>query len=134
MAHKAQAGPNGPENNYDLYYAYSEDLGRTWKSSAGEIVAVVDEISSSGTLRNTILPDTEGIRVVEIPKGSGILNQEGQCVDGLGGVFVLNRENRSGKEKWTVYWKRGQDQGICLLLIFVIFLGSSFAFFEIRGN
>jgi len=108
VAHKAQAGPNGPENNYDLYYAYSEDLGRTWNSSGGEIVALINEGSETGG--NTILPDTKGIRVFEIPKGSGILNQEGQCVDGLGGIYVLNRENRSGAEKWTIYWKRERDQ------------------------
>jgi hypothetical protein len=25
----AQAGPNGPENNHDLYYAWSPDAGET---------------------------------------------------------------------------------------------------------
>lgn len=37
--HKAQAGPNGPENNEGLYYASSPDLGKTWKSSDGTIIA-----------------------------------------------------------------------------------------------
>ncbi|KKY15442.1 putative dockerin type 1 [Diplodia seriata] len=45
-AHKAQAGPNGPENNYDLCYAWSADGGGVWRggeeAGAGETVVLAD--------------------------------------------------------------------------------------------
>lgn len=69
-AHKQQAGPNGPENNYDLIYASSDDMGKTWKSSDGTTIALLD-----GKEENTILPESNA-RIFEIPMGSGILNQE----------------------------------------------------------
>lgn len=106
-----------------------------WRGVGGEVVAVLgvgdgdgdgDGMDGSegsenrvvcggkgkGKVGNSILPETRGIKVFDIPKGSGILNQEGQCVDGSGGVFVLNRENRSGEERWVVYWKSGGDSGM----------------------
>src|SRR6266536_4926433 len=39
--HKQQASPNGPENSHDLNYAYSDDLGDTWKGSDGKIMAMI---------------------------------------------------------------------------------------------
>ncbi|KAA8576511.1 hypothetical protein EYC84_006621 [Monilinia fructicola] len=96
-AHKQQAGPNGPENNYDLNYACSDDGGKTWKSSDGSTIAVLD-----GKEGNTILPGFEA-RVFEIPMGSGILNQEAQAVDWDGGFWVLNRENMAGEQQWILY-------------------------------
>ncbi|RAL63133.1 hypothetical protein DID88_004215 [Monilinia fructigena] len=96
-AHKQQAGPNGPENNYDLNYAYSDDVGKTWKSSNGNTIAVLD-----GNEGNTILSGYEA-RVFGIPMGSGILNQEAQAVDWDGGFWVLNRENMSRGQQWILY-------------------------------
>ncbi|KAF5878527.1 putative dockerin type 1 protein [Botrytis fragariae] len=96
-AHKQQAGPNGPENNYDLNFAYSEDVGRTWKSSDGTTLAVLD-----GKEENTILPQSKA-RVFEIPMGSGILNQEAQAVDRKGNFWVLNRGNSAGEQQWILY-------------------------------
>ncbi|KAF7923569.1 hypothetical protein BELL_0005g00220 [Botrytis elliptica] len=98
-AHKQQAGPNGPENNYDLNFAYSEDVGKTWKSSDGTILAVLD-----GKEENTILPQSKA-RVFEIPMGSGILNQEAQAADRKGGFWVLNRENSAGEQQWIIYYR-----------------------------
>ncbi|KAH8602796.1 hypothetical protein B0O99DRAFT_604336 [Bisporella sp. PMI_857] len=97
-AHKQQAGPNGPENNHDLNYAFSDDLGETWKNSDGATLAVLANQDV-----NTIRPGAYGIRVFEIPMGSGILNQEAQAADWEGGFWVLNRENRSGSQRWVVY-------------------------------
>jgi hypothetical protein len=95
-AHKQQAGPNGPENNHDLNYAFSDDLGETWKNSDGKTIAA---------LETSILPGAEGVRVFEIPMGSGILNQEAQTADWEGGFWALNREKVDGKERWAVYRK-----------------------------
>jgi hypothetical protein len=51
----------------------------------------------------TIKPGAIGARVLEIPMGSGILNQKTQTVDWKGRFWVLNRENRSGEERWMLY-------------------------------
>lgn len=75
-----QAGPNGPENNHDLHYMYSEDEGVTWYNTLGKKLSVPVDVS-----QDTL--------VVEIPKFSGIMNQEGQFVDTKNRVHVLGREN-----------------------------------------
>jgi hypothetical protein len=102
-AHKQQAGPNGPENNYDLNYAFSEDRGETWRSSDGLVMAKLG--SKEGEIETTIKPDAKGARVFEIPMLSGILNQEGQAADWDGGFWALNRENVEGNEFWLVYYR-----------------------------
>jgi hypothetical protein len=108
-AHKQQAGPNGPENNFDLNYAYSDDLGRIWESSDGEPLAELG--SSFATDEDTIKPGANGARVFEIPMGSGILNQEAQAVGWNGSFWVLNRENGTGSQKWIVYCR--DPDGMC---------------------
>lgn len=75
-----QAGPNGPENNHDLHYMYSDDAGKSWYNTWNEKVPVPVDIH-----QNTL--------AAEIPKNSGIMNQEGQCVGHAGQVHVLGREN-----------------------------------------
>lgn len=105
-AHKQQAGPNGPCNNHDLNYAFSDDLGKTWKASAGRILASIQGNETFGA-QNSIMPGADGVRVFDIPMGSGILNQEGQAADGDGGFWALNRELLPGpvgvSEHWMVY-------------------------------
>ncbi|KAI9933511.1 hypothetical protein ASPWEDRAFT_116380 [Aspergillus wentii DTO 134E9] len=98
-AHKAQAGPNGPENNEGLYHACSSDGGVTWTNSIQEPVAVLSSKVGSG------LDSQDGrLRVKDIPRDSGIMNQEAQYVDDDGGIHVLNRENTSGQEIWMHYY------------------------------
>ncbi|OMP83567.1 hypothetical protein BK809_0004948 [Diplodia seriata] len=108
-AHKAQAGPNGPENNYDLCYAWSADGGGVWRggeeAGAGETVVLAD-LGREESVR----PGTEGIRAFGIEKGNGVLNQEGQCVALDGAFYVLNRqkwgEGEGQKvERWMLYWR-----------------------------
>lgn len=103
-AHKQQAGPNGPENNYDLNYAFSEDKGETWKSSDGSVLAKVGSKEEKG-VETTIKPCADGARVFKIPMHSGILNQEGQAVDLEGGFWALNREKVEGEQKWIAYYR-----------------------------
>jgi hypothetical protein len=102
-AHKQQAGPNGPENNYDLNYAYSDDGGITWKSSNELVVAKLGNFEEG--VPATIKDDVVGARVFEIPMGSGILNQEAQCADWAGGFWALNRERINRQQTWMVYYR-----------------------------
>lgn len=94
VVHKRQAGPNGPENNENLCYAFSDDKGRTWQlpGSGDYINANVGIIGTS----------SEAV-AVRIPRDSGIMNQESQCVDTLGNFHVLNRDNVDGAEHWKHY-------------------------------
>ncbi|KAF8866422.1 hypothetical protein BDZ45DRAFT_667700 [Acephala macrosclerotiorum] len=108
-AHKQQAGPNGPENNFDLNYAFSDDLGQTWRNSACRLLADLRGWKD-GSVENTIKPGAEGARVFEIPMHSGILNQESQAADWDGGFWVLNREKVSGTETWIVYRRNVNGQ------------------------
>lgn len=96
--HKAQAGPNGAENNYDICYAYSDNLGGVWKNGAGSVVADLGKGES-------IRPDAEGIVAFSIAKDSGLTNQEAQAVDRDGGVHVLNRDTIGGKLQWKHYYR-----------------------------
>lgn len=98
VLHKHQAGPNGVENNHDLWYSYSDDLGRGWNNDLGHAVAQLDKGES-------VRPETEGIKVITIPKGCGVHNQEDQVVDYDGGVHVLNRDTMNGNMKWKHYYR-----------------------------
>jgi len=93
-----EAGPNGPENNHDMDFAYSTDLGTTWKNNWGQNIANM-------TANQPILPNSAGITIFSIPKYGGILNQEAQAIDEEGRMHVLNRENTTGTELWYHYWR-----------------------------
>ncbi|KAK7742255.1 hypothetical protein SLS53_004398 [Cytospora paraplurivora] len=96
--HKQQAGPNGAENNHDICYAYSEDLGYTWRNGRGEVIA---DLRRGETVDNA----APGIVAFRIPKGSGLMNQESQAVDQDGGVHVLNRDDLDGRLMWKHYYR-----------------------------
>lgn len=70
-----------PRSNHDIYYAYSEDHGRTWKNQAGETVATADT--------NPIRVDTPGVKVREIPQNRNYINNSGMTVDAEGRVHVM---------------------------------------------
>lgn len=98
--HKQQAGPNGAENNHNICYAYSDDKGYTWKNGAGQTIA---NLRNGGTITN----DAPGLVAFDIPKNSGLINQESQAVDGDGGVHVLNRDTTDGGDgpTWKHYYR-----------------------------
>ncbi|OTB01329.1 hypothetical protein M426DRAFT_221533 [Hypoxylon sp. CI-4A] len=96
--HKQQAGPNSGWNNHNIYYAYSDDEGRTWSNGAGEKIA---DLAKGESVR----PGSRGILAFDIPKGSGLSNQEAQAVDHDGGVHVLNRDAVDGEQKWKHYYR-----------------------------
>ena len=141
-AHKQQAGPNGPENNAGLGFAMSKDGGKTWTNGKEVVFEeklfetrmrnltdgeeVLRERGMVADLRkgrgidsraNDVAVDSIGIgsgKRVErkFQKGSGILNQEGQCT-GPGEEFhVLMRDRievdgSMGESKWKHYWRKG---------------------------
>lgn len=61
-------------NNHDTLYAYSDDKGRTWKNSAGALVA-----TTGGTPQISI--DSAGLVVDALPVGYNLMNQETQSQD-----------------------------------------------------
>ncbi|KIJ67199.1 hypothetical protein HYDPIDRAFT_127044 [Hydnomerulius pinastri MD-312] len=93
-----EAGPNGPENNHDMDFAYSTDMGFTWRNNWGQPIC-------NTTADEPILPNSAGITVFSIPKYGGILNQEAQIIDSENRMHVLNRENTTGSELWYHYWR-----------------------------
>lgn len=68
------ANCSGTINNHDTLYMYSDDRGRTWKNSAGSIVADVasQRIASVSTV---------GLVVDSLPVGRDMMNQETQTTD-----------------------------------------------------
>lgn len=94
--HKMQAGPNAATNNRDICHAWSGDGGLRWRNGEGVVIADL-------TRGESVLPDAPGIVAFEVPKGSGLMNQEAQAVDREGGVHVLNRDNVGGEG--VVGWK-----------------------------
>jgi hypothetical protein len=69
------------QTNHDLFYAYSDDDGRTWKDNAGTTVAV----AGSRYVRKT----TTSARGWAIDQNRGLINQEHMTVDSNGFVHVL---------------------------------------------
>lgn len=103
--HKQQAGPNGAENNHNICYAYSDDEGRTWRNGEGGVVA---DLGRGEAVDNA----SEGIVAFEIPKESGLMNQEAQAVDRERGVHVLNRDTLGGAHMWKHYHRAPDGKGI----------------------
>ncbi|KAI0433845.1 hypothetical protein F5Y09DRAFT_30750 [Xylaria sp. FL1042] len=102
--HKQQAGPNSAANNRDICYAWSSDGGTRWHSGSGT-EEEEEEVIADLERGESILPTSTGIVAFAIPKGSGLINQEAQAVDGDGGVHVLNRDNRDGGvQRWKHYY------------------------------
>ncbi|KAH7160527.1 hypothetical protein B0J13DRAFT_592746 [Dactylonectria estremocensis] len=101
--HSQHAGPNGAENNYNICYAYSDDGGYTWKNGKEETIAHLREGES-------VAPDSPGIMAFDIPKRSGLMNQESQAVDHDGGVHVLNRRLVDGDIFWTRFYRAPSGQ------------------------
>ena len=56
---------------------YSDDDGKRWYNNHGRFIADLDAERD-----NTVVPNSEGIMVFDIPEGSGVLNQESQMLIG----------------------------------------------------
>lgn len=67
--------------NHDLFYAYSDDHGRTFKNNAGTVIATTGSA--------TINKSSSGAKVWTIGQNRGLINQEHMTVDQAGRVHVL---------------------------------------------
>lgn len=98
---RARTGFTDLETCHDLNYVYSDDYGRTFYNSAGELVA--------NTTDNPITQKTPGIAVVDIPRKSGTVNQECQAVDSQGRIHVVIRHmenmDQGGSTYRMHYWR-----------------------------
>ena len=63
--------------NHDLMYAFSEDQGKTWKNTQGEV------------LPGPAAVDSPGITAVPIANTLGLMNTHGQAVDSQGRIHVV---------------------------------------------
>ncbi|KAA1260160.1 hypothetical protein LF1_26990 [Rubripirellula obstinata] len=77
------------QNNHDINYAYSNDGGRTWQNNNDQVI---------GTEAAPITIGSDGIEVVDLDIRQALINQQGQAVDGQGGVHA-------------VMWHRRQEPG-----------------------
>lgn len=98
VKHKQQQGPNSAANNHDICFAYSDDDGIVWKNGANEQIADLSKGES-------ISPTSPGIIAFNIPKDSGLSNQESQAVDHDGGIHILNRDQLDGEQKLKHYYR-----------------------------
>src|SRR5690606_9670270 len=67
--------------NHDLYYAYSDDHGVTYRNDAGQLLGTAEVDPISATESSALAWD--------IPQNRGLINQEHMVVDREGGVHVL---------------------------------------------
>jgi len=84
--------------NHDLMYAYSEDLGKTWRNNQGYVLSEPPRLTS------------QGITVVPIGREYGLMNTHGQTVDSKGRVHVVlwhctddtlrAAGSRPGEQRW----------------------------------
>ncbi|KAH8194153.1 hypothetical protein TruAng_011676 [Truncatella angustata] len=103
VKHKQQRGPNAATNNHDICFAYSDDDGIMWKNGGNEQIADL-------SWGESISPASPGIVAFNIPKNSGLSNQESQAVDHRGGIHVLNRDQMDGAQKWKHYYRSPDGQ------------------------
>lgn len=84
---------------HDLCYAYSDDLGQTWKNNAGDEIAVRGE--------QFITADSPGLAVLNIPPGSSYQNGGSMTVNASGDIYVLMK----GPNKRPLFAHRDASTG-----------------------
>lgn len=75
--------PNA-DTNHGVYFAYSDDEGRTWHNTTGARLPSPISTADDSTL------------VWDVPQNSRMVNQEGQLVDAKGRFHVLMRDRLAG--------------------------------------
>lgn len=96
-------------NQHDLCYAYSDDKGRTWKNSAGELIA--------RTGKEFIHLNSPGLVVAKIPINSGLANQNTHFAYSDGSIHIALRHKvisesnvvSENEGNYHHYWR--DDQG-----------------------
>ena len=91
------------DNQHDLCYAYSDDLGRTWHNSGGIVIG--------RTGQQFIHLDTPGVAVASIPINFGLSNQNTHFAYEDGGIHVMLRHRLPGEiagtweQRYFHYWR-----------------------------
>ncbi|MCU4163424.1 LamG-like jellyroll fold domain-containing protein [Carboxylicivirga caseinilyticus] len=67
--------------NHEVYYAYSDDDGRTWYDCDDNLIAT--------TGVTPLHYDMEGFKILSVGQNRGLINQEGQAVDSDGNIHIL---------------------------------------------
>ncbi len=67
--------------NHEVYYAYSDDDGRTWYNTDDT------KIGTTGT--DPVDYNSPGFKIYSVGENRGLINQEGQAVDSKGGIHIL---------------------------------------------
>ncbi|TCO09862.1 BNR-4 repeat-containing protein [Natronoflexus pectinivorans] len=70
-----------PRTNHDVYYAYSDDDGRTWYNAQGTQIGTVNT--------NPVTLTSPGTKIWDIGTNRGLINQESQAVDSKGRIHIL---------------------------------------------
>lgn len=88
-----------PRNQHDICYIYSDDRGRTWHNSAGELIG--------RTRDNPVHLDSPGIVVVPIPCGSDLANSNTHYAYADGSFHIVLRHRAEGTSDGTYhhYWR-----------------------------
>lgn len=82
-------GRGGNGTNHDIYYVQSPDGGRTWKSTAGDVVSSIDGRAGGEAVPKQFSLTSPGLRVVALDQNSSLMNQQTQAVDARGGFHML---------------------------------------------
>ena len=77
--------PGNLLKNHDLYYAWSDDRGRTWRNNAGEVAGISGE--------RPMNLDTPGLCAFAIRYDWGLMNQVTQTIDAGGRFHVMLWQN-----------------------------------------
>ncbi|MDA3879489.1 MAG: BNR-4 repeat-containing protein [Prolixibacteraceae bacterium] len=89
------------QTNHDVYYAYSDDDGRTWNNSDGQQV---------GTLSNPMGMHSPGLKGWTVGTNRGLINQESQAVDNNGNIHILQSYIDEGVAN-TGFWNSRINNG-----------------------
>ncbi|OGG03697.1 MAG: hypothetical protein A3F83_05945 [Candidatus Glassbacteria bacterium RIFCSPLOWO2_12_FULL_58_11] len=88
-----------PLTNHDICYAWSDDRGRTWRSTTGRLVR-----SASGADDTALIDiDTPGITVVPLGMKRGLLNQSTQAADSRGRIHLVMHHYRDSAPDMAVW-------------------------------
>ncbi len=100
----------GGGSNKDLSYAYSDDDGRTWKDITGTQVAVTEknyvpkpgEDARDRVSGECLRIGIPSIKIKDIQKNKGYINQESQTSDSKGRVHMINSYMDDGTDSnWS---------------------------------
>ncbi|MCA1744198.1 MAG: BNR-4 repeat-containing protein [Bacteroidales bacterium] len=89
--------------NHDIYYAYSDNDGRSWYNADGQ------HVGTAGTAPMTIA--SQGLKVWTVGTNRGLINQESQAVDSKGGVHILQTYISDDQPNSNDFWAGRINQG-----------------------